>query len=462
MKALPAHFAHFALFAAALVVAVVAPGGTAHADPGASAAESRPTIASVTVELPEGLTATLAGARSTHHVASLPLAENVHADVELRRFDPSAPGARIRVIESRGEPYEIPRSDRIHFLGHSLDGTARLGLSMDPDGTNWTGLAIGPFGTTEIRSDDGRRLHLLDAAQTDAMLETRCEGDLLPIPDEARLAASAAAPPAILRPRAATTFQITVAVDTDNELHDLRFDNDTTAATNWLADLFTAMNVYYERDVDLNLVQGDTTFRLDTDPVPTYDDDPWTVTGSPASQTHLSEFGSYWSSNMGAVDRTFAMLLSGKSSSEFSTSGIAWVDGYCENQSTGGGYSVTQTFRFTESVVASGARVIAHEIGHNAGSPHTHCYTPPIDECYALESGCYSGSVSCPAEGTGTIMSYCHFTSGANCGASRNEFHPTVIGLFTGFLTAHFPFCVGSGAGDIFSDGFESGDTTAW
>ena len=121
---------------------------------------------------------------------------------------------------------------------------------------------------------------------------------------------------------------------------------------------------------------------------------------------------------------------------------------------------------FTNDIpVTFDVRVIAHEIGHNAGSPHTHCYSPPVDQCFNAQSGCYSGTPSCPPGGSGTLMSYCHFSppNGAGCGSNLIEFHPTVVSLFAGFIAGHTPGCVEPLAADeIFSDDFESGDTSAW
>ena len=53
--------------------------------------------------------------------------------------------------------------------------------------------------------------------------------------------------------------------------------------------------------------------------------------------------------------------------------------------------------------------------------------------------------------------------NGAGCGSNSIEFHPTVVALFDTFIANHAPWCVELLADDeIFTDGFESGDTNAW
>ncbi|MEM8932380.1 MAG: M12 family metallo-peptidase, partial [Acidobacteriota bacterium] len=125
-----------------------------------------------------------------------------------------------------------------------------------------------------------------------------------------------------------------------------------------------------------------------------------------------------------------------------------------------GGYSVSQVFYSFGA--SSSAGLVGHEIGHNAGSSHTHCYPGPIDRCFGSEGGCYSGSPVCPGAGFGTIMSYCHF--GSACGGGIvTEFHPTVQANIEGNISAAHPSCIGDyqPPGLIFDNGFENG-TTGW
>ena len=213
-----------------------------------------------------------------------------------------------------------------------------------------------------------------------------------------------------------------------------------------------------ERDLGVALVEGATVLRVGTDP---YD-----AADTPADQTDLDEFGSYWQAHYGAVPRVFAALLSGKSQSPNSASGIAWIDAYCATASQGGGYSVNQVFTNPSIPLSYSAEIVAHELGHNFGAWHTHCTnattgfaptsTNTIDQCYSGESSCYSGPTSCPASGpghpAGTVMSYCNMIG---CGGGENvlSFHPAQIGPLTQLIAAATPGCIDGE--EIFGNGFD-------
>src|SRR5947207_3001027 len=106
-----------------------------------------------------------------------------------------------------------------------------------------------------------------------------------------------------------------------------------------------------------------------------------------------------------AGPRTVVHFVSGKSVQ----GGVAYVDVLC-NASYGYGVSqVDGAFDLSQPSQIWDALVFSHELGHNFGSPHSHCYSPPIDRCYNQEAGCYSGSV---VASRGTVMSYCHLLAG--------------------------------------------------
>ena len=255
---------------------------------------------------------------------------------------------------------------------------------------------------------------------------------------------------------------MTVAVDTDNELLSLKFSNSTASATSYLASLFAGMSVIYERDLFVRLLQGYTVLRLSSAA------DPWTQPACPAwpatcqntggaSTAQLMEVAGYWAANYGPVPRALAMTLSGKQPSGNSASGIAYVNTLCSGSS---GYSFSQVFKFAGSTAAHDVSLVAHELGHNFGSRHTHCYptpTTPIDECYNGEGGCYGGTTSCPAPFTitpinggpvtdvrGTLMSYCHLLSG--CSASP-VFHPQTVDVIAPIVDGKVNVCVFPGTG---------------
>jgi len=136
--------------------------------------------------------------------------------------------------------------------------------------------------------------------------------------------------------------------------------------------------------------------------------DPYVSTNT---RTQLDEVGDWWHANRptGSYPRAMVHFLSGKVAS----GGIAWLSVLCSGDFDSGGghwggaYGVTQVYG-TYPLQTWDQFATAHEMGHNAGSHHTHCYSPPIDHCYNQELGCYSGPQENPGAGNGTIMSYCH------------------------------------------------------
>jgi hypothetical protein len=173
--------------------------------------------------------------------------------------------------------------------------------------------------------------------------------------------------------------------------------------TSYITTILGSASVIYERDVSVhltvNLIQAWTT----TDPYSA--SDTW---------TQLNEVGDWWHANRpkASYPRTTVHFMSGKPVS----GGIAWLDVLCmgdfsQSGHWGGAYGVTQVNGAYPSSPWD-LLAVTHELGHNFGSPHTHCYSPPIDMCYNAEPGCYSGPIVNPGPGGGTIMSYCHLLSG--------------------------------------------------
>lgn len=392
-------------------------------------------------------------------VAGWPTAAGERRTLDLRRIDVYAQDAAL--YEIRGERVvEIPRSRLAFFVGaaRSESPPTRVLVSVDPVSGELAGLAMRPGGSIdELRryGKSGSGLYLV--APSESFLPDGSESPQWACGEEGggleSLFAASSAPEFLAGAAITSLHTATIAVDTDNELMLQKFNNDTTAATNYIASLFAAMNVIYERDLLVRLVQGTTFLR------PSTTADPYSASCSgSACSARLNEFGNYWAGGCGGscsgVPRALAMMLSGKQTSSNSASGIAWVNGLCSSNI---GYSFSQVFKI--NYLAGDTMIVAHELGHNFGSPHTHCYSPPIDSCYGGEGGCYAGGTACPAQGTysgltnvqGTLMSYCHLLGG--CSASP-VFHPRTIDLLDPIVQSRVGVCVFPAS--FFQDGFES------
>jgi hypothetical protein len=352
------------------------------------------------------------GRKESVRVEAFPFAPDATGDLVLERFEVATADARVLVQTADGtEVRALP--DVAHFRGRlEGDEDSRVYLTVQPGFLvaivkTSAGLSyVGPEGPV-----DGPIQHVLrpaDSPLNDEFVPTswQCDADDLPqapIGDAGRVGEPSLSPQSAVTTLQATALkEATVSIETDQEML-AKYSGNVGAMNAYILTVLGAASVIYERDVQVhltvNLIQAWTT----TDPY-----------SSTSTRTQLDEVGDWWHANRPKTSypRTTVHYMSGKPVS----GGIAWLDVLCMGDFSqgghwGGAYGVTQV---NASYPASPCDLLAvsHELGHNFGSPHTHCYSPPIDMCYGSEGGCYSGPVVNPGPLGGTIMSYCHLLSG--------------------------------------------------
>ena len=403
--------------------------------------------------VPAGLKAVLntVGTGDRVRLERWPVAPGDRRTVTLERKSVYGPQTRIFEVSDNGMR-QLPRSPRRHFIG-VIDDEPGSGVLVifDPRSGLVTGMSVSGGETFDLEALPGGALPELRVIATEEKTAGQathwgCGEEELEQPSELPDLPFAAA--ALNAEKSTMPLEAVLAIDTDTELLSQKFGNNTSAAADYVADLIAAMNVMYSRDLDVTLIQGTTFLRTGSDPYSVN-------SGGGASSAELNEFGNYWKNNYGSVQRALAAMLSGKSTSSYSASGIAWVGGLCSGTY---GYSFSKVFK--ANYLASDAKLVGHEIGHNFGSPHTHCYSPAIDHCVSYGGSCYSGPTSCPG-GAGTVMSYCHLTG---CGSTL-DFHPTVISrILTSNVNPATGVCIfeASSSETVFGDGFEVGGLGAW
>lgn len=187
-----------------------------------------------------------------------------------------------------------------------------------------------------------------------------------------------------------------IAVETDFET--FTFYGGTLNATNYILRLMSPVSAIYTRDINIKLqVTYLRVWETSADPYP----------DANSSNTLLNSFRNYWNSNMSAVPRDLAHFITTRPGG---LGGIAWLGVLCASPTTGFGYAFSDIDGTFNSLPTYSwdVMVVAHETGHNFGSPHTFaCSWPggPIDTCYQPEGGCWNGPLTARV---GTIMSYCH------------------------------------------------------
>jgi hypothetical protein len=429
----------------------------------------------------------------------------------LERFEVFTADATI-TVHGAGREQVLPAPRNAYFRG-VVDGQpgSRVFLGVLEDGSA-QGIVNGEDGETYLIGGDGvetkalaglpLRMRRVETTAFKALPDGggfACGNAELPqsphpVEDLALGSAGSALPAAVTAAAEGTTaglalYTARVAVETDFEFYS-RF-NSVTNATNYVGNLLGYASVIYSNEISTSLQVQSTSL--------------WTTSGDPWAQTStlcgLMEFGRYWNLNKAGTSRTIAHFLSGKSLG----GGVAWVGVLCSGGFSasascpgvptdapwGGGYgftaNITGAFNINNPTVVWDIMAVAHEIGHNFNSPHSHCYNglggnaSPIDQCYAGEcaSGCNCNSAALPGPsgaGSGTIMSYCHLLSPGMSNVSLDFGTGHAYGVQPGREAARMsafvvsratsnPACLAPAVSlpnGIFADGLESSTTSAW
>ena len=215
-----------------------------------------------------------------------------------------------------------------------------------------------------------------------------------------------------------------LAIDTDWEFAERLFSGDANAAATYAVVLAGGVSEIYTTNINVRMqVSYLRVWSSDIDP---YD---------PNSGTDmLDQFRNEWTANMDDIDRNIAHILTGRENLPYG--GVAWLSVIC-NHNYGYGVSGYLNGFFPSPLEDNHSDnwdlvVMAHELGHNFGTMHTHDFTPPIDNC---------GNGDCTGAENGTIMSYCHTCAGGIANI-RLGFHDQVQDVILAYLDSIEPGCV--------------------
>ena len=187
-------------------------------------------------------------------------------------------------------------------------------------------------------------------------------------------------------------YDAPIAFETDYEFYAL-FNDIAAAQAYALAQIGSVSDRYRE--------QNGVIFTLPYVGFWTTNTDPWT---SNDCSGRLTQFRTTWRNGGAPVTAPLYHLISGVPVS--GCGGVAYLNVIC-NQAFGFGMSAHINGRLTFPPVQGPLTwdyfVLAHELGHQFGTPHTHDYNPQIDNCAGGD---------CSVVPNGTIMSYCHTCAG--------------------------------------------------
>lgn len=389
--------------------------------------------------------------------------------LELERFEVFRPDARIEIHGRDGKTRSVRPPPATYLHGTIAgDPDSVVVISVQRSGAIrgiiqqrerfWL-IGAGPDTGGPAIGLASRELRLSGSA--DDTVPYRCDSEALRSPSDQAPPRVRRAAPAPLAP--GQYYSVPVAIETDGEFFQLF--GSSAAATAYIGDLFAYASTIYQREISSRLEVGYVSLHSGGPAA-----DPWNHT---STSQGLTSFGNYWKANRSGVKRALAHFLSGRKLG----GGIAWLGSLCSND-YGYGYSanLTGAFKLSAPALVWDLIVVAHEIGHTFGSPHTHDYQNILGEARAVDA-CFSnstgqagslpgiGSLSggVPGAGTGTIMSYCHLLAPgfSNLSSTFGQNHPygiqagrvsSLMSEFVADVAASAPNCVATVAGPSLPD----------
>ncbi len=360
--------------------------------------------------------------RAVFPAVALDAQRALSADLELEKFSVFTEETRFVEVTEQGE-VDLPLPDIQLWRGKVRgDAESKVFLAITPASAQGY---IATGGETFIVSagEKGEQPTLIFGSKSDAAANVNianlpCAGGLLAPGTSLPERPNTGNEP---NDRAAYVCKrFNIAIETDNEFR-TRLGG-TTQAQNYIATLLGADSEIYQRDVAMKL--NVSYARIWTV------DDPWTAANTGAQ---LDQFVSYWNTNMGSVQRDLAHMLSTRGLG----GGIAYINATC----SGFGYGVSANLNgsFPYPLINNNGgnwdvNVVAHELGHNFGTGHTHesnWYNPIIDGCGLAYVG---GVQDCSqAFALGSVMSYCHLCPGGMANI-KLDFGPRVEATIRGWV----------------------------
>ena len=216
-------------------------------------------------------------------------------------------------------------------------------------------------------------------------------------------------------------YECRIAVETDTQFYDLFGDVD--AARTYAVTLWGAVADVYRSDVGAIITLPYLAIYSGADPWVSQD-----IGGN--SIDTLFEFQDAWDGGAAPVAADLFHLVSGASLG----GGVAYLSVLCHPDyafAVSGNLAGDTPFPVVQGPLNWDFVVTAHETGHNFGTPHTHDYCPPLDEC--APDGYFGACQTQQVCGEGTIMGYCHLCDGGLANVIPS-FHPVAVQTMRDFM----------------------------